>query len=468
MPVSVSDAAELQRLLAEGTRRSHASAPVAFAKHLGISPDEWQARVLSHTGKRLLLNCCRQSGKSTTTAILALHRALYTPNALVLIVSPSQRQSRELLRKIVQLVPRLPVAPTVDAENTQTVEFSNGSRIVSLPSSEDTIRGFSAVSLLIIDEAGDVDDKLYKAVRPMLAVSNGQLVVLGTPKGRRGFYFDAWERGGPVWDRIEIRASDCPRISKEFLEEERRALGDAFDQEYGARFVNLASGRVYAGFDELRNVLPALPHNDTRTPWTFLLGMDFGVRDDTAFTVVAYRDHDPVVYIPESYKRPGLSPSDAALEVRALEKRYSFSRIIGDVGGLGKAFQIEAAQRFYLAIEAAEKSNKLGFIRLLNGDLSAGKIQIVGPACVPLVDEWTSLSWVETPEGNRKENPSQANHCADSALYVWRAAVAWGNRPNDAKPPTREDAIRMESSSYWARVEREIEDEREFDLWAAE
>ena len=37
--------------------------PVAFSRHIGIDPDPWQADVLRYEGKRLLLNCCRQSGE---------------------------------------------------------------------------------------------------------------------------------------------------------------------------------------------------------------------------------------------------------------------------------------------------------------------------------------------------------------------------------------------------------------------
>src|SRR5512138_2884217 len=86
--------------------------PVLFAREaLGFLPDEWQSHVLRWSGKRLLMNCSRQSGKSTTTAVKALHKALYTPGVLVLIVSRSQRQSGELFRKIVGFVNQLDVRP---------------------------------------------------------------------------------------------------------------------------------------------------------------------------------------------------------------------------------------------------------------------------------------------------------------------------------------------------------------------
>ena len=82
-----------------------------------------------------------------------------------------------------------------------------------LPCREDTIRGYADVGLLVIDEAARVPDDLYRAVRPMLAVSAGRLVCLSTPYGKRGFFHDCWVRGGDDWQRIEVPAEKVPRIS---------------------------------------------------------------------------------------------------------------------------------------------------------------------------------------------------------------------------------------------------------------
>ena len=116
------------------------------------------------------------------------------------------------------------------------IEFANGSRVVSLPGDEGTIRGFSGVSLLIIDEAARVDDNLYRAVRPMLAVSRGRLVALSTPFGQRGWFFDAWQ-SSEEWERVRVTADECPRITPEFLAAERRTLGERwYRQEYLCSF----------------------------------------------------------------------------------------------------------------------------------------------------------------------------------------------------------------------------------------
>jgi len=133
-------------------------------------------------------------------------------------------------------------------DNRLSCVIDNGSRVVSLPGSESTVRGFSAVDLLVIDEASRVPDPLYYATRPMLAVSGGGLVAMSTPFGRRGWWFEAWANGGSAeWERIEVPATENPRLSSEFLDGERKALGDWwYDQEYACKF--LAS--VDSVFDE--------------------------------------------------------------------------------------------------------------------------------------------------------------------------------------------------------------------------
>jgi hypothetical protein len=157
------------------------------------------------------------------TGLIALNRALYHPGSLLLCLAPALRQSQELFGKVLGFYRDLgrPVAP--QAERKLSLELENDSRIVTLPGTEKTIRGFSGAALLIVDEAARVDDELYFAVRPMLAVSGGALMMLTTPYGKRGVFFEEWT-GGEGWERYEVSAEEVPCITPKFLEEEREAL----------------------------------------------------------------------------------------------------------------------------------------------------------------------------------------------------------------------------------------------------
>jgi len=172
-------------------------------------------------------------------AAKAIHRAYTSPGSLILVASPSDRQSSEFLRKAAELMGRLGIAARGDGDNAASLLFPNKSRIVGLPGTEATGRGFSNVSLIVIDEASVVEDSLYKMLRPMLATSRGDLWLMSTPRGKRGFFYMVWAHGGPNWLRLSVPATECPRIPKEHLEEAREQEGMAwFRQEYMCEFVD--------------------------------------------------------------------------------------------------------------------------------------------------------------------------------------------------------------------------------------
>lgn len=229
---------------------------LAFARLAGIEPDPWQAEVLASDDPRISLNCTRQGGKSTVTSVIAAHTAIFEPNSLTLMVSATERQSGELFRKALAVYRNVGRPIPALRESALQLELANHSRIVALPGKEGSIRSFSSVSLLLIDEASRVPDEAYMSVRPMLAVSGGRLVTLSTCFGTRGWWYEAWRgpnatydvnQGPPPdgideWRRWEIPATACPRITPEFLEEERRNMGAWwFSQEYECKFLDAKS-----------------------------------------------------------------------------------------------------------------------------------------------------------------------------------------------------------------------------------
>ncbi len=210
---------------------------------MGFEPDEKQREVLESGAARGILNCTRQWGKSTTAAAMAVHRAYTRPKSLVVVASPGERQSGEFLRKAGEFVSKLGIALKGDGDNKISLELPNGSRIVGLPGTEGTVRGFSSVSLMLIDEASRVEEGMYKSLRPMLAVGRGDLWLMSTPYGRRGFFYETWAHGGERWKRVTVPATECERIPKDFLEEERTAMGEMwFRQEYLCEFVDSGAG----------------------------------------------------------------------------------------------------------------------------------------------------------------------------------------------------------------------------------
>jgi len=239
-----------------------------FRRATGYTPDVWQAKLLRSTAPRVLLNCCRQSGKSTSIASVALHTALYVAPALILLLSPSLRQSQELYRKVSAQYRALGRPVVAVAETMTAIELVNGSRIISLPENEATLRGYSGVALLIIDEAARVDDATYDAVTPMLGASHGRLIALSTPWGKLGWWYDRWTNGGLRWERYEVPITTpeiAARTDPATLEEAQSRGAWHYGQEYLCQFGEREDA-VFSFEHIQRAITPALTPLDDVLP----------------------------------------------------------------------------------------------------------------------------------------------------------------------------------------------------------
>jgi Terminase large subunit, T4likevirus-type, N-terminal len=167
---------------------AHALSPSQWAVDcLNWHPDPWQRDLLECNDRQIAVCCSRQSGKSTTTATLAAHVATFQPGSLTLLLSPSQRQASELLTKVRSVLTSPGLSTKLVQDAATSLELVNGSRVVSLPSSPDAIRGYSKPAIIIEDEASWVTDEVHLSLRPMLATStNGRFLLLSTPAGRSG------------------------------------------------------------------------------------------------------------------------------------------------------------------------------------------------------------------------------------------------------------------------------------------
>jgi len=190
-------------------------ARIELARRVGFEPRGWQVAALQSEAKRVLYNCTRQGGKSSVTAILALHNMLYNPGSATLVVSEAERQSKNMLKKIRAFYSAL-----------------------RRPGTSGASRSFSGVSLLIIDEAARVMEEAINAATPTQStVPGARLVALSSPNGKRGMFYDWWVNGGDEWERHTATWNECPWISPEFIEHERARMPEAvFAQEYMCEF----------------------------------------------------------------------------------------------------------------------------------------------------------------------------------------------------------------------------------------
>jgi Terminase large subunit, T4likevirus-type, N-terminal len=235
-------------------RRDIPAYPVEFAISLDIEPDEWQVEVLASDHPRKILCCGRQTGKSTVAAILAIHKALTQPGSTVLVVAPGERQAKLLFSKAASLYRRAGYPLPAHSERRTGLELSNGSVIEALPAVERTTRGYS-VDLLVVDEAAGVPDMDYHGILPALIATQGEQVLLSTPRGRRGFFWELWH-SEDGWLRVMVRSDEVGRIRGEDLEVFRRTMPEQFfRQEFYCEWLE-TEGSLFS-YDDIEAALAA-------------------------------------------------------------------------------------------------------------------------------------------------------------------------------------------------------------------
>jgi hypothetical protein len=405
-----------------------------------LTPDPWQRDLLLSHQPYLLLNCARQTGKSTTVAAIALHQLLTSPGSLVLLVAPSERQSHELFRKVLHAYRTLgkPIASV--RSNRSELELKSGSRLVALPGREETIRSFSGVDLLILDEASRVPDDLYRSVRPMLAVSQGRLLALSTPFGQRGWFYEEWIGVGP-WQRIHIPWTQCPRITADFIAEETRALGQAWvDQEYNGLFTAM-EGLVFPEFDmaiaACGLAFACDPANAKPQAAMQVGGIDFGWRNPFA-AIWGVLDHDDVLWIMhERYLRETPLADHAAVLPREV-------MWYADPAG---ATEMAELRRAGLLVRKGDNNIRQG-IALVTARIRTGRLK-VAPSCVNLIAESRLYRYPTPAERDQLgENPIDAHNHALAAL---RYLVSRITRQAAASAPTPAEKKRrpIDDESQW-------------------
>src|SRR4051812_14936292 len=184
--------------------------PSLLMDELGFEPDDWQRQLLRSDSEKLVLNCHRQAGKSSATAALAVHTAVFQDDSLTLLISRSLRQSGELFKKVSRFYAELGCPHGLIEDNATTLALGNGSRVVCLPGSAETVVGYSAPQLVVIDEASRTPDELFLSLAPMLAISRGRLLALSTPYGKRGWWHQQWTDAGPPGSGSSSNAGTTP------------------------------------------------------------------------------------------------------------------------------------------------------------------------------------------------------------------------------------------------------------------
>lgn len=235
------------------------------------------------------------------------------------------------------------------------------------------------------------------------------------------------------WD---LRANPFFHESERYLQEVMAENGwteedPTFQREYLGRWVVDVSAQVYR-YVAARNTVTEVPNYDKHT-WVHSIGVDFGMVDECAWTVLASPPHGRDIYAIRSEARVGLRPEQAAQFTHDLVTEYRPHRLVGDAGGLGKPYVEEYNHRFDagLRMVPAEKTEKRAHIELINGDFGAPRLFLLMPQCEDLAGQLENLPWAD----DSREHPHAGykDHRSDSLLYSWRDHTAYMHGPAEER-----------------------------------
>jgi hypothetical protein len=318
----------------------------------------------------------------------------------------------------------------------QELTLQNRSRVISLPCQADTVRGYAGVDLLIIDESARVPDDLYRSVRPMLAVSNGRLICLSTPYGKRGFFYQAWAHGGPEWHRVEVPADRIPRITGDFLQDERRNLGESwFRQEYCCAFESV-EGLVYPNFNACIVTGTLRVPNPPRLEGKRVGGIDFGFRNPFA-AVWGTLDPDGILWLTGEHYARNKPLSFHAAKLPRNVMWYA------DPSGANEISELTCAG---FKVRKGDNMLRTG-IAAVTARIESGRLKILEGACPNLVAEAGLYRYSADPADRRAETPvDDHNHALAALRYLVsrldKHYLARGKPvPPPSKPPERQDPL---------------------------
>lgn len=390
-----------------------------------------QQDFIAHPARFKALFCTRRFGKSYTGGLYLVKEAYENPGVSCVYVALTRESAQRIMIKDV-LVPinkRFKLGMRFN-KTTLTCSLPNGS-VIYLGGADNTDEEMDKLlgqkyKLGVVDESAsysiDLRKLIYGALKPAMADLNGTIVMLGTPGNlTKSLFYDITTGAEPGWHVVKGNTADNPYMAdkwrKEILEITQQqpyiVETPVFKQMYLGDWVVDTDALVYK-FNQERNLYDTLPISKD---WQFLLGVDLGYEDASAFVVTAFNSFDKNLYVIDTYSKSKMDITDVANKIRELKAKYDIHKVVID--GANKQAVEEIQKRHQLPLITADKTGKEDFIEIMNAELILGRIKVHKVLGAPLVQEWQNLIWLE--KGNKRvENPACDNHLCDACLYIWR------------------------------------------------
>ncbi len=458
----------------------------AFPQQLAFIKDPAQQKALF---------CTRRSAKSFTAGLYLVHTALHNPHSNGLFTGLTRASAKGIIWKdVLQVINRAYDLKCGFNQSDLTMTFANGSVIycTGVDADEEEMNKLLGrkYALACVDEASmytiNLINFIYGVLGPAVVDPNeagesGTIAMFGTASNfPRGLFFDITKRREGGWKLFEWSAYDNPYVAKKWAETIEKIKRDRplymqtpqYKQWYLNQWVIDEEKLVYR-FDADKNLAKSLPHLMDHGGWTYVLGVDTGWEDDSAFVLTGFHVNLPCLFVLKVFKKPKMTFDDVVIKIEEFmaDKQYSPHRVIID--GANKQGVESMRSRSSIPFEYADKQDKVTFIELCNSDLIQGRIQILdSPENRPLWDEMMGLVW--QTDGDKikypkKEHPALPNHAADAFLYAWRCGFHYASQPAVKKIVYgSRDWYLAQSENIWERERENLERQQNRGDWPME
>lgn len=423
------------------------------------------------------LFCTRRAAKSYTAGLYMVYEALTNPGCNCLFIGLTRLSAKGIIWKDILKVIDNTFDLNADFNSTElTMTFPNGSVIwlTGVDADEDEMNKLlgKKYRLVCLDESSmytiNTRKLVYGILKPAVADHRGTICMMGTSSNfTQGLFFDITKELEPGWSLHTWTAHDNPYVREQWKEElhEIETLRPLFKETplYKQWYLNqwvIDTDKLVYKFNQDKNTFDSRPAHLSPTGWSYVLGVDLGFEDDSAFVVCAFHERDHILYIVKTYNKSGMDLTDVANKIKELMSEYEIAKVIVD--GANKQGVEEMRRRHGTPMEAADKQDKVTFIELLNAELIQAKIKI-NSRCLNLINELMGLIWKVTGDVidlPKKEHPNLPNHLCDALLYSWRYCYSYMAEVPTKKPIMGTRAWQdAENDQIWEKEREKLEEE---------
>lgn len=443
-----------------------------------------QTNFVNDPSRLKALFCTRRAAKSYTGGLCLVSAALSEPSVNCLYIGLTRMSAEGIIWK--------DVIKDINKRHELGMEF-NGSKLTATLPNESAIYVTGAdadddemekllgkkYKMVVIDEAAsfkrDLRRLIYGILKPATIDNGGTICIMGTSGNlTKGLFYDITTNTEPGWKLFQWTAFDNPYVAKQWQEElDDIALNrplfmqtPLFKQWYLNQWVIDDDALVYK-FNSDRNLYSVLPHY-SRGAWSYVLGVDLGYEDASAFVLCGFHEHEKTLYILDTYKKSKMDITDVATRIKSFTSKYDIFRVVID--GANKQAVEEIQKRHGIALHAADKAGKADFVEIMNAELIQGNIKLYEPISTELVNEWLGLIW-DDKSAKRQEHPNCENHLADAALYAWRYCYQFlSEQPKPTIDIRRKDAWvahteQLMNESLEKQIQQQQSQEKDADFW---